>query len=511
MILNLFAQRPDHPLADAKELKRILADLHVDKAAKAVDELRGWFETLRHAEHFRLDHFFDVLRQLDEAAQPHLRNLVRDYLQSPRLSKLEEERQWARSYGYWDDVAALYDSCVERARLDPKSKGSDAFKASLPLAVVRSQAARCIQLKWLAYRYATAAEDLWKFLGSGYMAAEAAASAQKPVPLYPAQRGLASVAQQYLHAVVFATSSMDSLTPLQIELADRLIAHFLPYFVISPDCRPDSVYWVDAVTGSLPLRLARHPGPARPGLRFFSPGTAPQALDDLIHLVERGETPADLNLGGGYPQKVLLPVLRHLRVYWAWQPPQRQHRRHPVKTRMLVLRGFDESYTVFSGARQSPAQAPGSESWLVENISLGGFHAVLDDAPGERVKLGALLCAQPEGGDNWLLGVARRFNRLGGQRASLGVQVLSRNALSIELRPRRSGFSAAIAIPAIWLRDGGDAGVERILLPIGGFNVREAVEFQHQNRLLSLTPVELVETGSDYEIGRFHSQSPLTV
>jgi len=61
------------------------------------------------------------------------------------------------------------------------------------------------------------------------------------------------------------------------------------------------------------------------------------------------------------------------------------------------------------------------------------------------------------------------------------------------------------------LRDGGDAGVERILLPIGGFNVREAVEFQHQNRLLSLTPVELVETGSDYEIGRFHSQSPLTV
>lgn len=270
MILNLFAQRPDHPLADAKELKRILADLHVDKAAKAVDELRGWFETLRHAEHFRLDHFFDVLRQLDEAAQPHLRNLVRDYLQSPRLSKLEEERQWARSYGYWDDVAALYDSCVERARLDPKSKGSDAFKASLPLAVVRSQAARCIQLKWLAYRYATAAEDLWKFLGSGYMAAEAAASAQKPVPLYPAQRGLASVAQQYLHAVVFATSSMDSLTPLQIELADRLIAHFLPYFVISPDCRPDSVYWVDAVTGSLPLRLARHPGPARPGLRFFT-------------------------------------------------------------------------------------------------------------------------------------------------------------------------------------------------------------------------------------------------
>ena len=31
MILNLFPNRPDHPLADAKEFKRILAELRVDK------------------------------------------------------------------------------------------------------------------------------------------------------------------------------------------------------------------------------------------------------------------------------------------------------------------------------------------------------------------------------------------------------------------------------------------------------------------------------------------------
>jgi hypothetical protein len=43
-------QRPDHPLADAKEFKRILAELHVDKAANAVDELTSWFDSLKHAE-----------------------------------------------------------------------------------------------------------------------------------------------------------------------------------------------------------------------------------------------------------------------------------------------------------------------------------------------------------------------------------------------------------------------------------------------------------------------------
>jgi hypothetical protein len=65
--------------------------------------------------------------------------------------------------------------------------------------------------------------------------------------------------------------------------------------------------------------LARQPGAARPGLRFFSPGQALAGLEELIHVVERDEVPASLNLGGEFTQKALLPVLRHLRVCWALQ------------------------------------------------------------------------------------------------------------------------------------------------------------------------------------------------
>ena len=62
MIFRLFPKRPDHPLADGQELKRILAELHVARAQNAVDEVVGWFESLKHAEDFRLDHLFDVLK-----------------------------------------------------------------------------------------------------------------------------------------------------------------------------------------------------------------------------------------------------------------------------------------------------------------------------------------------------------------------------------------------------------------------------------------------------------------
>ena len=139
MILNLFSSRPDHPLGDAKELKRVLVELPLDNAFKAVDEVYGWFESLLTADDFRVDHLFDVVRQLDEAAQHHVRRLSRDYLHSPRLSKSEERRLWSMCYNYSGEVSSLYARCIERAKRNPKDKGSEAFKPLLPLAATRDR------------------------------------------------------------------------------------------------------------------------------------------------------------------------------------------------------------------------------------------------------------------------------------------------------------------------------------------------------------------------------------
>ena len=231
--MGLFSSRPDHLLGDARELKRVLAELPTDNPFKVVDEVYGWFESLRLADDFRLDHFFDVVRQLDEAAQPSVRLLTRNYLQSPQLSKSEERRLWSLGYNYWGEVSCLYARCVERARQNPRGRGGEQFKSQLPLAATRLLAARVSQLKWVEYRYEPIGEDLWRGLGQPYLAAEEAGYAQTPVQLYPSLSGLTSVAAQYLQALVFYTSSMDSLMPLEMELAERLVAHFLPGFVFS--------------------------------------------------------------------------------------------------------------------------------------------------------------------------------------------------------------------------------------------------------------------------------------
>ena len=260
MILNLFSSRPDHPLGDPKELKRVIAELPLDNSFRAVDEVYGWYESLMVANDFRVDHLFDVVRQLDDAAQPFIRRLSRDYLHSPRLSKNEERRLSGMCYNYWGEVSILYARCAERARQNPKDKGSEALKNSLPLLATRLMAARATQLKWVEYRYGPIGEDLWRGLGLQYLAAEEDGFATKPVQLYPSMSGTTNVTQQYLQALIVHSSSMDSLLPMEIELADRLIAHFLAGFVFTSTCQPDSVYWVDAAVGTPPVRLARNPG-----------------------------------------------------------------------------------------------------------------------------------------------------------------------------------------------------------------------------------------------------------
>ena len=98
-------------------------------------------------------------------------------------------------------------------------------------------------------RYGQIGEEIWRALGLAYLAADADGYAQKPVPLYPGQAAVTSAQQQYLRALVLASSSMDALAPVEIELADRLVEHALASFEFSAQARPDSLYWIDAAAG----------------------------------------------------------------------------------------------------------------------------------------------------------------------------------------------------------------------------------------------------------------------
>jgi hypothetical protein len=58
-------------------------------------------------------------------------------------------------------------------------------------------------------------------------------------------------------------------------------------------------------------------------------------------------------------------------------------------------------------------------------------------------------------------------------------------------------------VPGIGLREGNAPGEARLVLPLASFDLRESLEFSHDDRNYLLTPIELEESGSDYEIARY--------
>lgn len=499
---GLFGQKVDHPLADLRELKQIVSELPKDNAFKALDEIAGWLESLQGAADFPLDRLHDAVRQLEEAAQPHLKRVLRDYLHAPRLSRADEKRLWSINYGFWTLLAAAYERCLGGLR--DKGRAAEQLKAALPALCARLIAALGAMLKWEQFHYGPSQGSLWKRLGQALLLAEEAGVASRIVPLGP-QAGLSSPGQEYQKVMVFQAASMDSLLPQEIELAERLIAHFLPGFVFAADAQHDSVYWIDLTLAQGPLRLARMPGQASPTQRFFKPGAGHPAMQALLTTLERGgDIPPDINLGGQYHAKALIPVLRHLAAYLAPVPPQRRHDRHRVKHRMAVMNGLVNAFVAFSGEFGGRPAGLQMESWVVENVSRGGFGAVVSSIPAEWLKVGALLAMQPEGGENWLLGIVRRYHRQTESDARVGIEALARQAVSVELKPRTASTYAAVSgVPALIVLDSLAGGELRVVLPPATFDLRESLEYTRDGKRQLLTPVALVEQSADFELGRY--------
>lgn len=502
MILKLFSSGNEHPLADARELRRVLDELPPDNAFKAIDEIVGWLESLENAEGVRIDKVFDIVRQLDDAAQPHIRRLTRDYLNMPRMARNEERQSWTTALDFWWHLTNLYSRSLAAGA--HRDRAVDSLKAQLPLITVRLFGALGACLKWVDFKYAPVPKGYWKRLGEAHMIAEQGKFAGKSVQPYPGVTGVSSPTQELLKALVLAASSLDTLQPVEVELAEKLITHFLPHFVFSDQDRPDNLYWIDLAEDRPPQRLARIPLPS-PTLRFISPVQAATGVAEMIRIVERGEVPTDLALGGQYPVRLVLTVLRHIASYWASTPPLRKSQRHAVNSQLSVLHGLESCTAVFNGAGDGAAEH--AENWVAENVSMGGFGACVRPHRNDWLQIGTLLCLQPEGGENWVLGVVRRYGRASDLHAGVGVETLARSAHTITMRPQGTlSYGSDEGIKGILFRESMDSDEVGIVLPINSFDGRESLDAMVDGRLTRLVPAELVETGPDYEIARYRQR-----
>jgi hypothetical protein len=227
-------------------------------------------------------------------------------------------------------------------------------------------------------------------------------------------------------------------------------------------------------------------------------------------VVETGGVPKDINLGGTYEKDVIIATLKHLELYWSDTPPARISERRKTAVRITVVPGFTEIVGVLDPANSDEldfSQEQKAESWIVENVSDGGYGAIIPAVKSDWIKVGTLIGVQAETSSYWGVGMIRRISRDEHQQRRVGVQLLSRTAIPIRLArpPIISGFNAARDPgPAVLLSTSPDShGEVGVVMREGIFNVRDSLEMIVRDKTYVLVPSRMVEGGEDFDWAKF--------
>lgn len=501
MLTRLFQSTPRHPLADPRELREIVAALPTDDPSRLVREVGDWFASLEHLDGLREDSLWQACTALDRAARPALRLLTRDFLLAP--PRRDAAQRLVRLIGdeYCGRLARLYAQVLNATQR--RDKLGEMLRTDAPQIVEQLLATLNLQFKWSAFWHSTPPTGFWRQLGSAYLTAVVLDIDGRPARPELPDSAPRTLAQHYLQTVLLAASSPDSLQPAEIELVDKVIAHFLPHFSMARSNLPGMLYWIDAALDQPPLRLATLPS-ATPSVRLISPGEMHKEVERLLLDVQKGSIPESFAVGGLSSQRQVSRVLRHMARYWAPYPPMREHQRHALTTELNVVQGFADCADRFDPRTASVAATSATSAvWQAYNVSQGGLGARVSAEAAGDLRVGTLLGMQPENAGRWMVGVIRRLTRHHDGSVSAGIQILTREVRLIEVNARTAGGTLAPEpIRALVFDKVGGTGELRLLLPGNSYDSGETLEAAR----LRLAPVRCEDSSSDYDLAMYRAR-----
>ncbi len=502
----LGGSKVDHPMANPVQARQIVGELPAKDAAKALEVITEWLESLNRTDGFKVDRRYENVDLLDGAAARHQRELTQEYLSTPRVQKFLENRLWNAEFGFCKELGDAYVRCIKECV--GGFDGSSAVQRVLPALVARALRSLALQLKWILLRYGLVEKRIWAHLALLYRLAEEKGITDQAIAVYPGPHGNSNVKREFLKALMLPASSLDGLPPVKQQIAERAVAHFVESFALS--AQPDGcTHSFDLAAPRSPARLIQGVAPAT--LVFFGAGEALARIDRLAEqIAAKDGVPQDFSLGGSYHKKDVIGVLRHLARYWSDKAPARGSERRPTAARLTVVPGVDQVFGALEpSTRNSPdlSQNQTAESWIVENVSDSGCGAIVPPQKIDWVRVGALIGMKGETSNYVGIGLIRRITRDAHQQRRVGIQVLTKTAIPVRISKANTMSSLNFDLreePAILLSVKPDArGEVDMLLREGIFNGRDSLEMTLQNRNYQLVLSRIIETGEDFYWARF--------
>ena len=499
----------DHPLEDKEDARQLLSELAEKGPFRALEELAGLLDAVKTADQLKPIRAFEIVELLDRSARPYQRKLNLEYVTGgTRLTKFQQHRITATNYAFQTQLTEGYRFCL--AKFEVGAVGSAALKPSLPKIAGRALRACGAQLKWSLLRYGPVDRQIWENLARLYTASEALGFGPWLLNLYRGEKRETTAEREFLRPLMLAISSPDGLLPIQIELADRIIAHCCDAYVISSQPARELHYVSDLAAAFPPgPHLAAHHRHAADALlrssrRRRSASRATSRRSSAPAMSRRSSTSGSMST-----RRSRLPRFSTWR---ATGLPTCRSARRPAGA------GPSTSPWCTSSARSSPTPAGCSSSRPSSATTRSGSSRTRVPAASAPscpstwarwLRVGSLIAVRREEGVAWGVGIVRRV--MGDEQGNryAGIQMLATGGAAVTVFP--SGPPApgttlspegelCILLPSATTTQSGEC---ILLLRPELFSPKQNLEMHAYDREYLLAPVALAEQGDDFEIGRF--------
>ncbi len=451
--LTNLGQKPDHPMHSIVEAERLLSDLPKEPL-KALLEVTSWLTTVTGASGFPLAIRMSVVKLIDQAGQPFEPLLSRQYLTARTLKEFERLRLWEAMQEFWERVANAYMRCLDEMQRRPSMMR--AHRNDLPLLIVRTLRALANQTKVLRLGPPASREKLWPPLFELYQQSEIFKCDTQSIVAYAGDTVNTSARQELLRALLPSISSMVSMLPYHVELADRIAVRFGSSFSFSTSPDKGCNWCIDLAEPSQPRHLSGDKPPT-PTMRFFGAGVAIVKMEGAIRYLLADASVNSEFFGDDFSPQEKLIVFKYLARHWSEPPPRRREPRDIAEGHIAVAHGFKAgadllphievpSMAVLTrdmevklkrdsgpGLAAHPMDIP-TEKWLQHDVSVIGFSAKIPSSAKSWARIGVLCALKSDDAQQWWIGVVRRL--FGGELNDefAGIELLAKEAASGWLR-----------------------------------------------------------------------------
>lgn len=501
------AKRADHRPADPREARKLVSDLPSGDALRSLEQVVEWIETLTALPEVRLDKRFEAISVFEETATLLERRVARDYGRSGRLPAAREQRLWNAAHRLWHQLAVAYQLCM--MEYDAGVTGATSLQLRAPVMGCHAMRALRKEMKWVLLRHGRIEGRLWQEAARIYQVGQKHGCARKEVTLHPGQAGRSTVERELVKMLMLAVSSPCSLIPLQIDIASHLVSRCAEFVAIETSRSTDTTHAFEVV-GEQPPRRARADDEG-PSLRYLACHSALPHLERISKdLAQQGAVEG--TAFGGYEPRMVREVAQHLSLYWSANPPQRESERHATMSRVNVVPAFQGLLDALQGYVGGPFVDDVTESWIAENVSRGGYGAIISHVKGDWVRVGALVAIKPEAAPVWGVGVVRRMSRDENRQCHVGIESFSKAAIPVHLvaagtpiSPNPADHFPNAAVLGLNLKCSGEVD---LVMEAGAYSSRLPMEMVVRGVVHTLTPVGFVEGGDDFDIARYRIDEP---